>query len=71
MGEEKRSGKREFPDFKLEQPLSGADAITEFGNAGGIGYKVREKRREVLGWRKQVGLDILSRVLEGQCSRGI
>lgn len=44
---------------------SGADAITEFGNVGGIGYKARENRREVLGWRKQVGLDILSRVLEG------
>lgn len=52
MGEEKRS-EENSPISSLSNS-SGADAVTEFGNAGRIVYNAREKRREVLGWRKQV-----------------
>lgn len=62
VGEEKRSEENSL--ISSLNNSSGADAVTEFGKSGGIVYDARGKRREVLGWRKQVGLDVLSRVLE-------
>lgn len=64
MGEEKRSEENSL--ISSLSNSSGADAVTEFGNAGRLVYNTREKRREVLGWKKQVGLDVLSRVLEAK-----
>ena len=52
MGKEKRGEENTL--ISSLNNSSGADAITESGNAGGIGYKARENRREVLGWRKQL-----------------